>query len=142
MQNRGCCHGVGWRGGWHGGRPSQDPTGKKGLDSKAAIAAVRKAGRTGKARSTHLKEVVDEIEARGPGMVKLGWVKAHMVILGNEAANVLAKNAAEGVPPDDHDKWMSGGGHPTNYCRLRGEKGIGGWWDDRIGRVEGAECPK
>ena len=33
-----------------------------------------------------------------------------MGILGNEAADVLAKNAAEGLPPDDHEKWMSGGG--------------------------------
>ena len=32
-----------------------------------------------------------------------------MGILGNEAADVLAKNAAEGVPQDDHDRWMSGG---------------------------------
>ena len=43
-------------------------------------------------------------------MMKLGWVKAHMGILRNEAADVLAKNTAEGVPPDDHDNWMSGGG--------------------------------
>ena len=56
-------------------------------DSKA----VRKAGRTGKARSSHLKKVVDEIGVRGPGMVKLRWVKAHIGILGNEAADVLAK---------------------------------------------------
>ena len=45
----------------------------------------------------------------GGGEVNLGWVKAHMGILGNEAADVLAKNAAKGVPPDDHEKWMSGG---------------------------------
>ena len=30
----------------------------------------------------------------------------------------------------------------TNYCRLRGGKGIGRWWDDKIGRIEGAECSK
>ena len=47
---------------------------------------------------------------KGGGEVKIGWVKAHMGILGNEATDVLAKQAAEGVPPDDHDKWMSGGG--------------------------------
>ena len=40
----------------------------------------------------------------------MGWVKAHIGILGSEAADVLAKNAAEGVPLDDHEKWMSGGG--------------------------------
>ena len=33
-----------------------------------------------------------------------------MGILGNEAADVLAKQAVEGVPLDDHKKWMSGGG--------------------------------
>ena len=33
-----------------------------------------------------------------------------MGILVNEATDVLAKNAAEGVPLDDHKKWMSGGG--------------------------------
>ena len=31
-----------------------------------------------------------------------------MGILGNEAADVLAKQAAEGVPLDDHEKSMSG----------------------------------
>ena len=30
----------------------------------------------------------------------------------------------------------------TNYCRLRGGKGIGRWWEEKIGRVEDAECPK
>ena len=75
------------------------------------------------------------------------------------------RNAAEGVPPDDR---MSGGGirqwakrrrkenvdegggirrvmgwrrkAVTNYCRLRGGKGIGRWWNEKIGRVEDAEC--
>ena len=79
--------------------------------TKAAIAAVKKAGKTAKARSRHLQEVVNTVAEikEGGGEVKLGWVKAHMGILGNEAADVLAKNAAEGVPPDDHKKWMWGG---------------------------------
>ena len=53
--------------------------------SKAAIAAVRKAEGT----SRHLKKVVDEIAERieGGGEVRLGWVKAHMGILGNEASD-------------------------------------------------------
>ena len=34
-----------------------------------------------------------------------------MGILGNEAANVVAKKTAEGVRSlEDHEKWMSGGG--------------------------------
>ena len=33
-----------------------------------------------------------------------------MGILRNEAADVLAKKAPEGVPPDDNEKGMSGGG--------------------------------
>ena len=83
---------------------------------------------------------------------------------------MCAKQAAEGVPLDDHEKWMSGGGirqwtksrkrenveegggikrvmgwrrkAVTNYCRLRGGKGIGRWWDEKIGRVENAGCPR
>ena len=78
-----------------------------------AIAAVRKAGRTGKARLSHLKKVVNDIGARIPRMVKLGWAKAHMGILGNQAADVVAKNAVEGVLPDYNGQWMSGGGDKT-----------------------------
>jgi len=51
-------------------------------DSQAAMSAVRKAGRTGKARATELKRVVEEIRIRqarlGPDAVRLGWVKAHV----------------------------------------------------------------
>ena len=111
----------------------------------------------------------------GEGEVKLGWVKAYMGILENEAADVLAKDTVEGVPLDDHEKWMSGGGGEgirqwakerkrenleegeegvikramgwrrkavTNYCRLRRGKGIGRWWEKKIGRSEEDGCPK
>ena len=69
-------------------------------DSKAAIAAVKRAGKTGKARSRHLQRTVNAIAEvkEGGGEIKIGWVKAHIGILGNEAA-----------PPDDHKKWMTGG---------------------------------
>ena len=29
----------------------------------------------------------------------------------------------------------------TNYCRLRGGKGIGRWWLNRIGKLDDAVCP-
>ena len=52
-----------------------------------------------------------------------------MGILGNEAADVLAKNAAEGVPPDDHEKWMSGGSI-RQWAKERNleEEASGGRW--------------
>ena len=94
-------------------------------DSKVAIAVVRKASRTGKARSHHLKKVVDNIaaleERDGRGAVKLVWVKAHVDILvitlrvqygrqiqyntisysGRRRLMCWPKQAAEGVSPDD-----------------------------------------
>ena len=78
-------------------------------DSKAAIAAVKRAGRSGKARSRHLERTVNMIAKVRGGGGKVGWVKAHMSILGYEAADVCAKQAAEGVSQDDDEKWMSGG---------------------------------
>ena len=57
-------------------------------DSKAAIAAMKKAGRTGRARSRHLQRTVNMVAeiGEGGGEVKLGGVKAHIGTLGNEAA--------------------------------------------------------
>ena len=67
--------------------------------------------------------MVNEVEARGKGAVRMGWVKAHMGTFGNEAA----KQAAEGVSPDDHGKWVSGGYQAVDQAGkdgvLRGVKG-------------------
>jgi len=61
------------------------------LDSQAAIAAVRKAGRTGKARTAELRKVMMDI---GEGQTRLGantmsfrWVRAHNEVHGNEMAD-------------------------------------------------------
>ena len=56
-----------------------------------------KKGKTGKTRSRHLKKVADEIGARGEGIVRLAWVKAHMGILGNEAACASKESCREGT---------------------------------------------
>ena len=82
-------------------------------DSKAAIAAIRKAGRTGRARSRHLQK-----EVSGEGRTRRRWK-------GRDRRAMKLKRKAV-----------------TNYCRLRGGKGIGRWWNGKIGRMEGAECPK
>ena len=57
------------------------------FDSQAAIAVVRKAGRTGKARDLRclLKTIKKRQRDLGPDAVQLGWVKAHIGIEGNEA---------------------------------------------------------
>ena len=49
-------------------------------------------------------------------MVRVGWGEGSQGHLGNEAASVMAKQAAEGeplrgyLPLDDHETWMSGRG--------------------------------
>ena len=66
----------------------------------------------GKARSRHLQKILSEIPAgREGGEVKIGWVKAHLGILRNEAADVIVKSAAEKVRSlENNEKWMSEGG--------------------------------
>jgi len=64
-------------------------------NSQAAIAAVRKARRAGKARTAELKDVVEEVRERqtrlGPDAVRFSWVKAHVGTRGNEVADRMAK---------------------------------------------------
>ena len=62
-------------------------------DSKAAISAVRKAGKKGKARTQDLKELMEVLgwrEREGAG-----WVKSHIRIEGSEKADEMAKAGAE-----------------------------------------------
>ena len=57
-------------------------------DSKAAIAAVVNAGRTGRASTGSLANAVARmvyrVHRRGEGAVKLSWVKGHTGVVGNE----------------------------------------------------------
>ena len=73
-------------------------------DSQAAIAAVKKAGRTGRARTRDLKVVMEGIRERqsrlGPNVVLFGWVKAHNELHDNEEADRLAKEATNLYPED------------------------------------------
>jgi len=66
-------------------------------DSQAAIAAVKKAGCTGKVRTRDLRIVMEGIRERqfrlGPNAVSFGWVKAHNELHVNEEADQLAKEA-------------------------------------------------
>ena len=65
-------------------------------DSRAAISAVKKAGRTGKAKLAKLLRTIAEREAEvGKGAVALGWVKSHIGIHGNEMADGMAKKGAK-----------------------------------------------
>ena len=54
-------------------------------DSKAAINAIKKAGKTGKARTTDLKYLIEAIDNRNriqgeDEAVAVGWVKSHIGI--------------------------------------------------------------
>ena len=65
-------------------------------DSQAAIAAIQKAERTGRARTGELKDVVEKVRKRqenlGPNAVRFAWVKAHVGTHGNEKADQMAKS--------------------------------------------------
>ena len=68
-------------------------------NSKAAIAAVKKAGRSGKARTRDLTRLMGLIAKRKEearkGALALGWVKSYIGIHGNEMADKMAKKGAE-----------------------------------------------
>ena len=69
-------------------------------DSQAAIKAMVKAGKRGRARTAALKEAIEGIaekQQREGGIeqpVMLAWIKAHIGINGNERADKMAKEAS------------------------------------------------
>ncbi|KAF8418709.1 hypothetical protein EV426DRAFT_311223 [Tirmania nivea] len=106
-------------------------------DSKAAVAALRKAGRRGKARTRDLRKAVASIKERherlGAGAVRIGWVKAHVGIPGNERADVLAKEGAEELFPEAPQ--ITEGGLRQEWKRLReAERKVAGTGGGRVVR--------
>ena len=92
-------------------------------DSQAAIAAVKKACRTGKASTRDLKIVMEGIREKqfrlGHNTVSFGWVKAHNEIHGNEEADWLAKEATNLYPKDPQ---ITEGGLKQAWKRMREEE--------------------
>ena len=139
-------------------------------DSKAAISAVRKAGRTGKARTRDLAKLMNIIREReeenGKGAVALGWVKSHIGIHGNEMADGMAKKGAEkgadtlqvtegGIRQKTKrgrkkERQVVGFGkgkavswnqrQTTTYSQLRTNKGALQSWKYKIGKAEDPGC--
>ena len=72
-------------------------------DSQTAIAVIRKAGKTGKARTEELRKVMRKIKqekkALGCKAVSIGWVKAYIRIKGNEEADKRAKLGTDEEDP-------------------------------------------
>ena len=66
-------------------------------DSQAAIKAVVKAGKRGRARTAALKEAIKGIaekqqrEGENEKVVMVAWIKAHIGIYGNERSDQMAK---------------------------------------------------
>ena len=104
-------------------------------DSKAAIAAIVKAGTKGQGRTRTLREATDLIARRcrnDKTAVCLGWVKSHIRVEGNKAADENAKKAAEGQR-DDHGRnkdttlVTEGGVRQKVSAQRREERQQAGW---------------
>ena len=72
-------------------------------DSQAAIVAIKKAGKIGKARTGELKRVMKRIKEGkkilGPKAVSLEWVKSHAGIKDNEESDKKAKLSVKEEDP-------------------------------------------
>ena len=136
-------------------------------DSKAVIMAVVSAGRIGKARTRALGALGTEIKWRkelyGREAVRIGWVKSHVGIPGNEQADAMAKL---GTAKEYGGEIMEGGVRQrlratkkedrsddcylcvagwdrhvvTTYSHLRTNKGNLQSWRYRIGKTDSPAC--
>ena len=110
-------------------------------DSVAAIRAVKKAGRTGKARTGELARVLREVKKRevqrqqsgGGSGVRFAWVRAHVGIPGNGRADQQAKFytrvAGSGVPTEESNN----SSRPGGWLNVPRWAGVGGEWQGGAG---------
>ena len=94
------------------------------IDSQAAIAAIKKAEKTGKARTRELRRVMKMIEkgkrVLGPQAGSLGWVKSHIGIIGNKEADKKAKLGAKKEDPTS--PVITEGGLQETWKKMKREK--------------------
>lgn len=106
--------------------------------SQAALKAIRKAGKTGRARTRELLKVVELIRERkeelGEDAVVLTWVKAHVGIKGNEGADQVAKIGTLQRP--SHPVITEGGLSQWWKAERKKEGEVGGTGKGRVVRWE------
>ena len=71
------------------------------------------------------------VEKEGRGVVRLSWVKQHIGILENEAADMLVKRVVEGVSPNGYEKCMYKRGI-RQWVKMRKKEHVEGREGERV----------